>query len=62
MTIDLPKQTITGPDGSVYAFAIDALRKRRLIKGVDEISLTNEFQNDILNFETKYRSQHPWLN
>ena len=40
LTIDLPAQTITLPDGTVIGFEIDAFRKRCLVEGLDDIGLT----------------------
>ena len=37
VTVDLPAQTVTLPDGSQAWFAIDAFSKRCLIDGVDEL-------------------------
>src|SRR3982751_2774578 len=36
MTVDLPRQTVTAPDGLVHTFEIDATRKERLTKGLDD--------------------------
>ena len=47
ITVDLAAQTVTGPDGARYGFAIQSLTKRRLLKGLDDISLTAEFKDDI---------------
>jgi 3-isopropylmalate/(R)-2-methylmalate dehydratase small subunit len=61
MTVDLPNQTITGPDGTVYRFTIESLRKRRLLRALDDISLTREFQDEIAAFEAKHRADLAWL-
>jgi 3-isopropylmalate/(R)-2-methylmalate dehydratase small subunit len=37
VTVDLPSQTVTLPDGSQASFAIDAFSKRCLMDGVDEL-------------------------
>ena len=41
ITIDLAKQTVTGPDGKTDRFEIDSFRKECLLKGVDEVNLTS---------------------
>ncbi len=61
ITVDLAAQTVTGPDGAVYPFAIQALTKRRLLKGLDDISLTREFSDHIARFETAHKERQPWL-
>jgi 3-isopropylmalate/(R)-2-methylmalate dehydratase small subunit len=40
MAVDLPSQTVSGPDGAQYAFDIDAFAKHCLVEGLDEISYT----------------------
>src|SRR5580698_5978974 len=37
ITIDLPKQLLTAADGRAHAFEISALRKDRLLRGIDDI-------------------------
>ncbi len=40
LTVDLPAQTITGPGGLALAFVVDAMRKRNLLEGLDEVDQT----------------------
>ena len=40
MAIDLPGQTVRGPDGRQYPFEIDAFAKHCLVEGLDEIIYT----------------------
>ena len=47
ITVDLPAQQVKLPDGSVFAFEIDAFRKDCLIRGLDEIGLTLQNACDI---------------
>lgn len=61
VAIDLAAQRATLPDGSTHAFAIDAERKRRLLKGLDDIGITLEFSSQIDAFETNYKSRMYWL-
>jgi 3-isopropylmalate/(R)-2-methylmalate dehydratase small subunit len=61
LRIDLPAQTVTGPDGAVHAFAIDAFRKRCLLEGLDDISLTLLHAATINAFESAYRRRFDWL-
>ncbi len=51
LQVDLPKQTITLPDGSNLAFEVDAFKKDCLIKGLDDIGLTLEHADDISAYE-----------
>jgi 3-isopropylmalate/(R)-2-methylmalate dehydratase small subunit len=61
ITIDLPNQTVTAPDGSVHSFDISPLRKDRLVRGIDDIDVTLEYRDAIEAFETSRRAAVPWL-
>ena len=60
-TVDLPQQQIIGPDGLRHEFAIGALRKRCLLAGQDDLSLTESYADAIAAFERGYRAELPWL-
>jgi 3-isopropylmalate/(R)-2-methylmalate dehydratase small subunit len=61
LTIDLPAQTVLGPDGRVDRFDIDPFRKACLLEGVDEISLTLGYADEIARFEERRRQAFDWL-
>ena len=61
LTVDLPTQTVIAPDGSAHAFDIDATRKERLLKGLDDVGVTLQHLAQIEAFEAQYRSDMPWL-
>ncbi|HWP12100.1 MAG TPA: 3-isopropylmalate dehydratase small subunit [Ramlibacter sp.] len=61
LTIDLGRQQVTGPEGRGYGFAIGALRKRCLLAGQDDLSLTESYLDAIGAFERRYRAELPWL-
>ncbi len=61
LAIDLEQQTMTGPDGSVYPFTVDAFRKHCLLNGLDDIGLTLQHVDEIAAFEARHRAAHPWL-
>lgn len=61
LTVDLPNQAVTGPDGTVHRFEIEPLNKRRLIKGMDEIAHTQEYGSAIRQFEHDQEKSFPWL-
>ncbi|MDX2156370.1 MAG: 3-isopropylmalate dehydratase small subunit [Hyphomicrobiaceae bacterium] len=60
ITIDLPNQTVTGPDGKVDTFDIDPFRKHCMINGLDEIGLTLEKGSAIAAYEARAAAQRPW--
>lgn len=61
LTIDLEKQQITRPDGSVIGFEVDAFKKECLLNGLDDIGLTLKQESAIDSFEKSYGAQAPWL-
>jgi 3-isopropylmalate/(R)-2-methylmalate dehydratase small subunit len=61
LTIDLPAQTLTAPDGAVDRFEVDPFRKECLVAGIDEIDLTMRHLDQIEAFEARQRAETPWL-
>jgi 3-isopropylmalate/(R)-2-methylmalate dehydratase small subunit len=61
LKVDLERQIITAPDGTVYKFEVDAFRKHCLLNGLDDIGLTLEHVEDIKAYETKHQAAQPWL-
>ena len=61
ISVDLPAQTVTGPDGAVYGFDIGSFPKECLIKGLDEIALTLQIEGEIGRYERDRKTKTPWL-
>ncbi|MEI6721316.1 MAG: 3-isopropylmalate dehydratase small subunit [Betaproteobacteria bacterium] len=61
LTVDLPRQVVVAPDGSEHAFAIEPLRKKALLEGLDEIGLTRLRESEIVAFQAKDRVKRPWI-
>lgn len=61
MQVDLANQTVTAPDGTQYGFDIDATRKERLLKGLDDVGVTLQHMPEIEAFEARYRAEMTWL-
>ncbi len=61
LSIDLENQQVTAPDGTRYAFEVDAFKKHCLLNGLDEIGLTLEHADDIRAYEDRRRQETPWL-
>jgi 3-isopropylmalate/(R)-2-methylmalate dehydratase small subunit len=61
LTVDLPNQTVIGPppDGKIYRFEIEPLSKHRLLRGLDEIAHTQEYQSAIMRFEDSQKKSFP---
>ena len=61
ITVDLEQQLVTDVGGEEHAFRIHPLRRRCLLEGLDDISLTTELAGLMQRFETAYRREFPWL-
>jgi 3-isopropylmalate/(R)-2-methylmalate dehydratase small subunit len=61
LDVDLQAQTVTTPNGQVYAFEVDAFRKHCLLNGLDDIGLTMQQQDKIKSFEARHKQAQPWL-
>jgi 3-isopropylmalate/(R)-2-methylmalate dehydratase small subunit len=61
LSVDLPKQVLTKPDGGQIPFAVDSFRKHCLINGLDDIGLTLQHVEAIKRYEQQQRETSPWL-
>ena len=61
ITIDLPNQTVTHPDGFSFHFSIDSFRKNCLVQGLDAVGLTFQRESAITEYEQRRKSDAPWL-
>ncbi|MBP2300711.1 3-isopropylmalate dehydratase small subunit [Azospirillum picis] len=61
VTVDLPAQTLTGPDGRPLSFAIDPFKKECLIAGLDDVALTLRHQDAIDAFDRADAGARPWV-
>jgi 3-isopropylmalate/(R)-2-methylmalate dehydratase small subunit len=60
-TADLEKQVVIDAKKKEYSFTINSFAKTCLLKGLDQIGWTLQFQNKIDDFEKKLKSDKPWL-
>lgn len=61
ISVDLPAQRVTGPDGSVHPFDIGSFPKECLLQGLDEIALTLGHAGEIERYERDGKAKSPWL-
>jgi 3-isopropylmalate/(R)-2-methylmalate dehydratase small subunit len=61
LTVDLPNQTVSTPEGEKIPFEVDPFRKECLIQGLDDIGLTLRHQDEIDAYEGRRRKEAPWL-
>jgi 3-isopropylmalate/(R)-2-methylmalate dehydratase small subunit len=59
LTIDLEQQTILCGNRT-YHFAIDPVRRARLLNGWDDIALTESYRDRISAFKANDRTARPW--
>jgi len=59
ITVDVEQQTIVCGN-RIYHFAIDPVRRMRLLNGWDDIALTENYRDRIVAFKEKDQSQRPW--
>ena len=60
VTVDLPAQKVIA-EGMVFGFDIGGVQKMCLVKGLDEVSVTDTHKEEIAAFEAAYDSEFPWL-
>ncbi|WP_413934806.1 3-isopropylmalate dehydratase small subunit [Nitrospira sp. BLG_1] len=61
LTVDLANQTVTTPEKTVCRFEIDPFRKDCLYRGLDSIGLTLQHEQAISAYETRRKTEAPWL-
>jgi 3-isopropylmalate/(R)-2-methylmalate dehydratase small subunit len=59
LTVDLEQQTIQSGD-QTFRFAIDPVRRTRLLNGWDNITLTESYRDKIAAFKAADRGRRPW--
>jgi 3-isopropylmalate/(R)-2-methylmalate dehydratase small subunit len=59
LTVDLEQQTIRCGD-QTFRFAIDPVRRTRLLNGWDNIALTESYMDRIAAFKMADRARRPW--
>ena len=61
LSVDLEAQSITTPSGKQIAFDVDPFRKDTMLKGLDDIGWTLQFEDKISEFEEQQKQALPWL-
>ena len=61
LAVDLRRQTITTPSGELIRFEIEPSLKDRLLSGLDDIGITLEDSDLILDYEARRADERPWL-
>nr|WP_321983081.1 3-isopropylmalate dehydratase small subunit [uncultured Lichenicoccus sp.] len=61
LTIDLERQVVVRPDGQEIGFEVDALRRHRLLEGLDDVGQTLQHGDAIDGFERQRDVSQPWM-
>jgi len=56
VTIDLPAQELSLPDGSIHEFSIDPFNKKCLVEGIDSLGYLLSYQDLVTSFENQHNS------
>ncbi|QQE77671.1 3-isopropylmalate dehydratase small subunit [Alicyclobacillus sp. SO9] len=61
LTVDLEKEQITDKDGLVSSFTVDPHRRSMMLKGLDDIGLTLQYDEAIKAYEQSKRASYQLL-
>ncbi|MBI4005682.1 MAG: 3-isopropylmalate dehydratase small subunit [Gammaproteobacteria bacterium] len=61
LTIDLEQRSVITLDGTAFLFTIDLNLQKRLLQGLDEISITLHHADEIKSYEKKRQMETPWF-
>ena len=61
VSVDLTRCVVVSPSGKETPFAIDALLREGMLKGLDQIELTRAREPQIAAFQARDRERYPWL-
>lgn len=61
VTVDLENQSVTAPDGTVHPFTVHPFRRECLLRGLDDIEFTLEYNKEIEAFERDHADRMTWL-
>ncbi len=59
-TVDLSAQKVISPDGTEWPFAIQALLRKTLLEGLDQITVTLKQSDAIRAWEKAEQTLRPW--
>ncbi|MDA8389565.1 MAG: 3-isopropylmalate dehydratase small subunit [Gammaproteobacteria bacterium] len=61
LTVDLVSETVVLPDGTRVPFQIDPFRRECLLRGLDDVGWTLQYEAQIKQYEERRRAEAPWL-
>jgi 3-isopropylmalate/(R)-2-methylmalate dehydratase small subunit len=60
VTVDLEANSVTAPDGTVFRFKLDPMRREMLLAGTDELGLTLRRAPEIAAWQQADAIRRPW--
>lgn len=60
VTVDLETNRVTAPDGTVFRFKLDPMRREMLLAGTDELGLTLRRAPEIAAWQQADAIRRPW--
>jgi 3-isopropylmalate/(R)-2-methylmalate dehydratase small subunit len=61
VTVDLLADSVTAPDGTVFRFTLDPMRREMLLAGTDELGLTLLRATEIAAWQNADALRRPWV-
>jgi 3-isopropylmalate/(R)-2-methylmalate dehydratase small subunit len=61
LTVDLGAETVCTPGGLTYQFATPKLMRRMMLDGLDEVALTETYNESISAFRQRDAVKRPWV-
>lgn len=61
LTVDLENLRVVTPKGETFSFDLDEFRRHCLLNGLDDIGLTLKDADAIHAYESRLKTQSPWL-
>ncbi len=61
LRVNLEENTVTAPGGKVFHFELDPFKRDALLRGLDNIGWTLQFDDLIQDYEAKRQAEQPWL-
>lgn len=60
LTVDLQNNEVKRADGTTLSFSLDSHRREKMLQGLDDISLSLAYADEIKAFEAQHRQRQPW--
>ena len=61
IAVDLEAQTVRDPDGQSHSFELDSFDRYRMLNGLDDIGVTEQYQGDIEAYESTHFQEYDWM-